>query len=704
MIKKTLYILLFLPFLVGAQVLTPVKWSTETKDLGNNEFEILLHAKMDAGWHMYSQQHPDDGIGIPATIEFESNPNVQLIGKTVEVGKLIDAYSELFMQQEKFYEGKVTFKQKVKLKDAKETTVKFSSETQVCDDEKCLPPDWQEFTAKLTPKKVEEKPAAEEESKATTEEENQDEDDEEDVANIDTDTEESDSLKLALDEGSTGTDTSVSAEPETTEPSESKGKTSLWSIFLLGISGGLIALVMPCIFPMIPLTVSLFTKQSKDRSSGIMKALIYGLSIVVIFISVAALATKLIGPSALNEFATNPWINIGFFIIFMIFAISFFGAFELTLPASWANYTDKKADKGGYIGIFFMAFTLVIISFSCTLPIIGGLAAQAASTGSYYGLIVGSLGFSVTLAIPFVLFAIFPSWISNLPKSGGWMNTVKVCIGFLELAFAFKFLSNADLVWQLHLLEREMFLAIWIAIFGLMGLYLLGKFRMALDSPESPLSISRLFFAILTFVFVIYMIPGMWGAPVKMLSGLTPPIHYAESPHGVGKAALGVSSNSENGGGLLKGQKYGPHQIPAFLDLQDAIDHSKEVNKPILIDFTGHACANCRRVEENVWSDPRVKELILNEVILVSLYVDERTELPIEEQIYSETLGRTLKTVGNKWTVFQIEKYQNNAQPYYLVVDDVLNEFNEPMGAELNIDTYLAWLTKGIEGYKAKNN
>src|SRR5690606_15893716 len=310
----------------------------------------------------------------------------------------------------------------------------------------------------------------------------------------------------------------------------------------LGVTGGLLALVMPCIFPMLPLTVSLFTKQSKTQAEGISKALIYGLSIVFIFVSVACLATWIFGPSTLNEFSTDPWVNIAFFVIFVFFAISFFGAFELTLPSSWANYTDKQADKGGYIGIFFMAFTLVLISFSCTVPIIAGLMGEATRTGEYMSLIVGSLGFSLALAVPFVLFAIFPSWLTSLPKSGGWMNVVKVCIGFLELAFAFKFLSNADLVWQTHILVREVFLAFWIAIFGLMGIYLLGKFRMKMDSPEDRISVPRLFFAILTFSFVIYMIPGMWGAPVKLLSGLTPPVQYAESPNGLGggnSAAVG---------------------------------------------------------------------------------------------------------------------------------------------------------------------
>src|SRR5690606_24925361 len=379
MMKKILFFLLVLPFLANAQVLTPVKWNTGTKDLGNNEYEISLKATIDEGWHMYSQKHPADGIGIPATITFEENPNVKLIGEVTETGNLLDKYSELFQQQEKYYEHNVTFKQKVKLKNPKETTVKFSAETQVCDAEKCLPPDWLDFSVKITPKiatkeepkedeKVEEEPEEIIEETAAVEEENTvtaDSVQTDSVANV----EAKDSISQAT----------TSIEKESNSGDKKKDK-SLWEIFILGVGGGLLALVMPCIFPMIPLTVSLFTKQSKSRSEGIAKALTYGLSIVVIFVALACLATLIFGASALNEFSTNPWVNIAFFVIFVFFAISFFGAFEIALPASWANYTDKQADKGGYIGIFFMAFTLVIISFSCTLPIIGSLATQASRT------------------------------------------------------------------------------------------------------------------------------------------------------------------------------------------------------------------------------------------------------------------------------------------------------------------------------------
>lgn len=694
MLKKTLFLLFFVPLFAAAQILTPVKWTTETKDLGNNEYEVLLHATIDDGWHMYSQQHPDDGIGVPATIEFEANPNVEFEGEVKEVGKLIDAYSELFMQQEKFFENKVTFVQKIKLKDPKATSVSFSSEVQVCDDEKCLPPDLVDHMVKLVPSKS---LTTQTEEPALAAADN----DEEELSADEEDAEED--AVVTIDEitpaDSTAT-ASVSAAPKDFGKNTNPVKNaSMWTIFFLGVSGGLLALVMPCVFPMIPLTVSLFTKQSTTRSKGIRDALIYGLSIVFIFVILAAMMTKIFGPSALNELSTNPWVNIGFFVIFIFFAISFFGAFELTLPSSWANFTDKQADKGGYLGIFFMALTLVIISFSCTLPIIGSLAAQAATTGNYYALIVGSIGFSVTLAIPFVLFAIFPSWMTSMPKSGGWMNTVKVTLGFLELAFAFKFLSNADLVWQAGWLNREIFIAIWITIFGLMGLYLLGKFKMTLDGPETRIGVPRLFFAIISFSFVVYLIPGLWGAPVNLVSGLTPPIHYAESPNGVGRAATMVAGNSQMGSELLEGQQYGPHQIPAFRDIAPAIAYSNQVNKPILIDFTGHACANCRKVEERVWSDPQVKNLLLNDVVLVSLYVDERTTLPEEEQVYSEALGRKLKTVGNKWTAFEIEQYQNNAQPYYIIVDGDLNEYNPPLGALYDVNAYLDWMNHGITGF-----
>lgn len=691
MLKRTLFFLFLLPLLSHAQVLTPVKWSTETKDLGNGQYEVLLHAKIDKDWHMYSQKHPNTGIGVPATIAFEQNPNVEFIGNVDEIGKLIDRYSEMFQQDEKLYENKVTFRQKLRLKNQKETTVKFSAETQVCDHEKCLPPDWKDFSVKITPKaeKKEEIVVIEDGKK-----------DEEIIVKTQEDSTQIESVTIIEEQDTVIPSQTVSATDDSGEDTK-KEKDSLWGIFILGLGYGFAAFLMPCIYPMVPLTVSLFTKQSSSKGQGILKSIVYGLSIIIIFVGLATIITAVFGSSALNEFATNPWVNIGFFAVFIIFAISFFGVFELRLPTSWANFTDKQADKGGYLGIFFMAFTLVLISFSCTAAFIGDLTVKAQSFNNYYSLIAGCLGFSLALSMPFILFAVFPSWIQSMPKSGGWMNVLKVCFGFLELAFAFKFLSNADLVWQAHILERETFLAIWIAIGSLMVIYLLGGFRMKMDSPADRISVPRLFFAVLFGSLVIYMLPGMWGAPVKLLSGLTPPVQYAESPNGLGSSQITVISE-KNREGLIKGQKYGPHQIPAFLDMADAIEHSKKVKKPIMIDFTGHACANCRKVEERVWSDPKIKELLMNDVVLVSLYVDERTELPEEEQIYSETLGRKLKTVGNKWTAFEIEKYQNNAQPYYVIVDEDLNNYNKPMGAVYDVDVYLKWMKQGIDGYHAK--
>lgn len=457
---------------------------------------------------------------------------------------------------------------------------------------------------------------------------------------------------------------------------------------------------MPCIFPMIPLTVSMFTKQSKSKGEGVGKAFIYGLSIIVIYVALGLLATVIFGPSVLNEMSTNPWVNLAFFAIFIVFAISFFGAFELTLPSKWVNAADKGADKGGLIGIFFMAFTLALVSFSCTGPIIGSLLVQATQGGSRLSLIVGMFGFSLALAIPFTLFAMFPRWLNSMPKSGGWLNTIKVSLGFIELAFALKFLSNADLVWQMNWLPREIFLAFWIAIFFFLGLYLLGKFRLELDSPVQTIGVPRMLFALVSITFAVYMIPGLWGGPLKLLSGLTPPMTYSEAPRGfhegVGGGQAAAKFDDPN-------MVAGPHGIPAFKDFDQAAVYATKVGKPMLLDFTGHACANCRKVEERVWSDERVKKILAEDVVLVSLYVDEAKELPEDQKVFSKHLNnRVLKTVGNKWTAFEIEHFNANAQPYYILVDKDLNRFSKPLEAELDVEVYLKWLQDGIAKYKAK--
>jgi thiol:disulfide interchange protein DsbD len=442
------------------------------------------------------------------------------------------------------------------------------------------------------------------------------------------------------------TDIQKDAETKTT-PTEEESR-SLLGIFLVAFLFGFTALLTPCVFPMIPMTVSFFTKQSKTKAAGIRNAIIYGLSIIVIYVLLGILVSAVFGADALNALATNVWFNIIFFVLLIVFAISFLGAFEITLPSSWGTKVDAQADRGGIIGIFFMALALAIVSFSCTGPIVGTLLVEAASGGNKIGPIVGMLGFSMAIAIPFALFAAFPGWLNSLPKSGGWLNTVKVVLGFLELALAFKFLSNADLVLQLHWLEREVFLAIWIAVFGALAFYLFGKIRLPHDSPIEHISVGRLGLGLLVLTFTLYLIPGLWGAPLKIISGFPPPMKYSESPHGVGYTRSGLGTLKE----LPEGAEYGPHDIITFLDYEKGMAYAKEVNKPVLLDFTGHACANCRKMEGLVWSDTEVLKILNNDIVLVSLYVDEKERLPESEQYTSETTGKKIKSIGNKWSDF----------------------------------------------------
>ena len=688
MLKK-LWILFLFPILVNAQLFSPAKWSSSVKEVGQNEFEIEVTGKIDKGWHLYSMKHPDGGIGIPASASFKPAANAKLVGGAREVGKRIDKYSQIFEQDEKYYENQVKFVQKVKVSGDKPVNVSYTIEFQMCDAERCLPPDETSGTIKLTPSaKVEEtkeeaKPADATEAKDTVA-----------VTEITQDSVQEDSTAIV-----SATQDTIKKVDDSLLADNEKKDNGLLKIFSLGFLGGLAALLMPCIFPMIPLTVSMFTKQSKSKGEGVGKAFIYGLSIIVIYVALGLLATVIFGPSVLNEMSTNPWVNLAFFAIFIVFAISFFGAFELTLPSKWVNAADKGADKGGLIGIFFMAFTLALVSFSCTGPIIGSLLVQATQGGNYYSLIVGMFGFSLALAIPFTLFAMFPGWLNSMPKSGGWLNTIKVSLGFIELAFALKFLSNADLVWQMNWLPREIFLAFWIAIFIFLGLYLLGKFRLELDSPVQTIGVPRMLFALVSITFAVYMIPGLWGGPLKLLSGLTPPMTYSEAPRGFHEGVGGGQATAKFDDPNMVA---GPHGIPAFKDFDQAAVYATKVGKPMLLDFTGHACANCRKVEERVWSDERVKKILAEDVVLVSLYVDEAKELPEDQKVFSKALGRNLKTVGNKWTSFEIEHFNANAQPYYILVDKDLNRFSKPLEAELDVEVYLKWLQDGIAKYKAK--
>ena len=489
-----------------------------------------------------------------------------------------------------------------------------------------------------------------------------------------------------------------------TDPPEDD-KKSLLTIFLLSFVAGFAALLTPCVFPMIPMTVSFFTKQSKSKSQGIRNAVIFGISIIVIYVVLGTVVTWAFGSDALNAMSTNFWFNLIFFILLVVFAISFMGAFEIRLPSSWLNKADKNADKGGMVGIFFMALALALVSFSCTGPIVGTLLVEAATIGGV-GPFVGMFGFSLALALPFTLFAAFPGWMNTLPKSGGWLNTVKVFLGFLELALAFKFLSNADLVVQGHFLEREMFLAIWIGIFLILAFYLFGKLRLPHDDAIESISVGRAMLGTTTIIFVIYLIPGLWGAPLKIISGFPPPMSYSESPLGFGGGGGGGSSHDENSN---EDMHLGEHGIMLFHDYDKGVAYAKEVGKPVLLDFTGYACVNCRRMESNVWGAPGVLDILKNDVVMISLYVDDKTELPKEEQItvnVTDDITRDLKTYGNKWSHLQATRYETNSQPMYQLLGPNAEDLSNGTADYNNHgspDKFKAWLNEGLKLYeKAK--
>lgn len=474
---------------------------------------------------------------------------------------------------------------------------------------------------------------------------------------------------------------------------------SLLTIFFLAFGSGLLALLTPCVFPMIPMTVSFFTKQSKTKAQGIRNAIMYAAFIIVIYVILGSVITGIFGADALNQMSTNPWFNLSFFVLLVVFAVSFMGAFEIRMPNSWINKADSQADRGGFVGIFFMALVLALVSFSCTGPIVGTLLVQAASEGGIAP-VVGMLGFSSALALPFALFAAFPGWMNSLPQSGGWLNTVKVVLGFLELALAFKFLSNADLAWQAHMLEREVFISIWIAVFLVLAFYLLGFITLPHDSKVERLSVGRTMLGTLCIVFVMYMIPGLWGAPLKIINAFPPPMHYSESPLGVGGGGGGAAEHGPEGTHL------GAQGIYLFNDLDKAKAYAKEQNKPLFIDFTGWNCVNCRKMEESVWGQPGVIEHLKNDVVVVSLYVDEKIELPKDQQKTVTVQGKPRKivTVGDKWTFYQIEHYNIAAQPYYRMLGPNGEDLtNGPATFETHSDPskFKAWLEEGIKLYGA---
>ena len=485
---------------------------------------------------------------------------------------------------------------------------------------------------------------------------------------------------------------------------QSNESDSLWMLFFIAFLSGFAALLTPCVFPMIPMTVSFFTKQSKTKANGIMNAIIYGFSIIIIYVALGVGVSSIFGADALNNMATNIYFNIGFFMLLIIFGASFLGAFDIQLPASWTNKSVEAEGKGGLIGIFFMAFTLALVSFSCTGPIVGTLLVEAA-TGGYLGPIIGMLGFSLAIALPFALFAAFPGWLNSLPQSGGWLNSVKVTLGFLEIALAFKFLSNADLVLQAHFLERELFIAIWIVIFGLLTMYLLGFLKFAHDSDLKYISVSRLSVAVLTGTLTIYMIPGLWGAPLKIINAFPPPMHYSESPQGISMSSSSKISDVEIS--TDKKLHLGPQGIMVYHDYDKGMQYAKEVGKPAMLDFTGWACVNCRKMEEQVWSDSNVKQILSNDVVLISLYVDERIDLPLDQQYETKLAGKAkkVKTTGDKWMVLQANSFGTNSQPYYVILDNNENQINEAANYQDygSVAKFEDWLNRGLAEYKKLN-
>lgn len=649
--KKLIFIIVLLAFSIGnSQVLDPVTWTTSVEKLSDTEYVLVSKASIEKGWHLYSQTVPEDGP-IPTTFIYDdSEGTFKIAGNTSEeAGHTVD--DPVFKMKIKFFENTATFKQKVKVEDGL-TAINGFVEFMVCDDTRCLPPTEVDL-----------------------------------VFNISEDKADSNTIGASVDSAA--------------KPKSNNSNKGLWSIFFIAFLSGFAALLTPCVFPMIPMTVSFFTKQSKNKAAGIKNAVIYGICIIVIYVLLGTAVTGVFGADALNALATNVWFNIIFFLLLVIFAVSFLGAFEIMLPNSWANRVDSQANRGGLIGIFFMALALAIVSFSCTGPIVGTLLVEAASKGGLAP-IIGMLGFSLAIALPFGLFAAFPGWLNSLPKSGGWLNTVKVVLGFLELALAFKFLSQADLVLQAHLLEREVFLAIWIAIFGALAFYLFGKIQLPHDSPLTHISVGRLSLGLVVLSFTIYMIPGLWGAPLNLISAFPPPLEYSESPYGVGYSKLGTSLNIDSHKGLPEGAHLlAPHDILAFNDYDKGLAYAKEVGKPVMIDFTGWACVNCRKMEQNVWPKPEILNILKNEVVLISLYVDDKRPLEDHEVTDSKLKpGKKLKYIGQKWSELQTLKYKANSQPFYVLMGHDEQNLLEPVAYTPDADEYYAWLKEGVSKFK----
>ena len=673
--KKLLFpfVLLLFAVAVQAQIQDPVKFNSELKILAADEAEVVFTAAIDKGWHVYSTDLGDGGP-ISATFNVEKIFGAEVVGKLKPVGKEISTFDKLFEMKVRYFENTAQFVQKLKLTGGA-YQIEGYLEYGACNDENCLPPTQvpfkfsgkaegaaKEAAAAAAETKAEEQPAKQETVSGTAP-----------VAAIggaDGPTEIKVADKVDLWKP-------VISELNSLGETTSQEDMSWIYIFITGFAGGLLALFTPCVWPIIPMTVSFFLKRSKDKKKGIRDAWTYGASIVVIYVTLGLAITLVFGASALNALSTNAVFNILFCLMLVVFAASFFGAFEITLPSKWSTAVDSKAEaRSGLLSIFLRACTLALVSFSCTGPIIGFLLVQVSTTGSVVAPAIGMLGFAIALALPFTLFALFPSWLKSMPKSGGWMNIIKVTLGFLELAFALKFLSVADLAYGWRILDRETFLALWIVLFALLGFYLLGKIKFPHDDDDSKVSVPRFFMALASLAFAVYMVPGLWGAPLKAVSAFAPPMQTQDF------------------------NLYNNEVHARFDDYDLGMEYARQHGKPVMLDFTGYGCVNCRKMELAVWTNPKVSDIINNDYVLITLYVDNKTPLPSPVKIVENGTERTLRTVGDKWSYLQRVKFGANAQPFYVLIDNEGKPLNKSYSYDEDIPKYIEFLQTGLENYK----
>ena len=681
-------LLSFVVYALQAQIKDPVKFKTELTSLSDTEAEVVFTAAIDNGWHVYSTDLGDGGP-ISATFNVDNKSGVELVGKLKPVGKEVSTFDKLFEMKVRYFENTAKFVQKVKFTGGA-YEIEGYLEYGACDDESCLPPTQVPFKFSGVAKAGNAAATKTEQSKA--EQPEQKVVDKADKKEGATPVASKDSSAMMELVPATTTEAATDIQPavassELWKPvisdlqalGEEHGQEDMsWIyIFITGFLGGLLALFTPCVWPIIPMTVSFFLKRSKDKKKGIRDAWTYGASIVVIYVALGLAITLIFGASALNALSTNAIFNILFFLMLVIFAASFFGAFEIRLPSKWGNAVDSKAESTtGLLSIFLMAFTLSLVSFSCTGPIIGFLLVQVSTTGSVVAPAIGMLGFAIALALPFTLFALFPSWLKSMPKSGGWMNVIKVTLGFLELAFALKFLSVADLAYGWRLLDRETFLALWIVIFALLGFYLLGKIKFPHDDDDNKVGVTRFFMALISLAFAVYMVPGLWGAPLKAVSAFAPPMQTQDF-------------------NLYKNEVHAK-----FDDYDLGMEYARLNGKPVMLDFTGYGCVNCRKMEAAVWTDPKVSDLINNDYVLITLYVDNKTPLAEPVKIIENGTERTLRTVGDKWSYLQRVKFGANAQPFYVLLDNQGKPLNKSYAYNEDIPKYIEFLQTGLENYK----